>query len=375
MENRNKKVWVEIDLEAIRYNLQQIKKRVGPSVKIMAVVKSDAYGHGVKRVSKVLVEEGVDAFAVTDFDEGVSLREIGVDIPILILGSLFSDEVNSLLHYNLTPTIFDFKTAEMLSLLAKSSGKRVKVHINIDTGMGRFGISHKEAPLFIEKIANLKGLKIEGIYSHFSFAEEGDGFSYNQIELFQSILKNINEKGIYPSLRHISNSAGIINFPNAYFNMVRPGLIIYGYYPSPKVSNELILKPSMSLKTKVSFIRKVPKGTSLSYGRTYVTSEPTSIAILPIGYANGYPRYLSNKAEVMVREKRVSLVGRICMDQTLVNVTHIKEVREGDEVVLWGSQGKQGISLEEVSLKADTIPYELVTNVGKSVYRIYKDGK
>ena len=263
----------------------------------------------------------------------------------------------------------------MLSLLAKSSGKRVKVHINIDTGMGRFGISHKEAPLFIEKIANLKGLKIEGIYSHFSFAEEGDGFSYNQIELFQSILKNINEKEIYPSLRHISNSAGIINFPNAYFNMVRPGLIIYGYYPSPKVSNELILKPSMSLKTKVSFIRKVPKGTSLSYGRTYVTSEPTSIAILPIGYANGYPRYLSNKAEVMVREKRVSLVGRICMDQTLVNVTHIKEVREGDEVVLWGSQGKQGISLEEVSLKADTIPYELVTNVGKSVYRIYKDGK
>jgi len=374
MKKENRKVWVEVDLGAIRHNLQQVKRRVGSSVKIMAVVKADAYGHGARRVSKVLVEEGVDALAVTDFNEGASLRQIGIDVPILILGSLSSEEIDSLLHYSLTPTIFDFNTAEMLSLLAKSSGRRVGVHINIDTGMGRFGISYKEAPSFIEKIANLEGLKIEGIYSHFSSAEEGDDFSHTQIELFQNVLKKMNKKGIYPSLQHISNSAGVINLPRSYFNMVRPGLIIYGYYPSPKVSDELILKPSMCLKTEVAFVRRVPKGMSLSYGRAYVTSEPASIAILPVGYAHGYPRCLSNKAEVLIRGERASLVGRICMDQTLVNVTHIKGVRRGDEVILWGGQGEEKVSLEEVSLKANTIPYELVTNVGKSVYRIYKDG-
>jgi len=370
----NKAVWATIDLAAIRHNLREIKKKIGPSVKIMVVVKADGYGHGMIEVSKAVLKEGVDALAVDNLEEGVKLRKAGITVPILILGPLLQEEAEPLIHYHLCPTILDKGMAEEISRVAKKSQGEVRVHINIDTGMGRLGVPWEKALSFIEEVGSLEGIKIEGVYTHFPSAEERDKtFSHLQIRRFQSVLEGLRKKGIYPSLVHTSNSAGVLNLPESYFNMVRPGLIVYGYYPSPEVSRSIVLRPSMSLRCKVVFVKKVSAGASISYGRTYITPQATSIAILPIGYADGYPCSLSGKAEVLVRGMRAPVVGRICMDQIIVDVGDVTGVKVGDEVVLWGDQGRERISVEEISLRANTIPYELLTRIGRGVRRIYKN--
>jgi len=370
----NKSVWATIDLAAIRYNLREIKKKIGPLVKVMMVVKADGYGHGMVEVSKTVLKEGADALAVDNLEEGVELREAGINTSILILGSLAQEEVESLIHYRLCPTIMDKGIAEEISRAARRVKKEVKVHINVDTGMGRLGVRGEKALSFIEEIGKLDGIKIEGVYTHFPSAEEKDKtFSHLQIQRFQCVLKGLRERGIYPSLVHASNSAGVLNLPESYFNMVRPGLIVYGYYPCPEVSYSIMLRPSMSLKCKIAFIKKVPAGASISYGRTYTTSQDTSIAVLPIGYGDGYPYSLSNKARVLIGGRWAPVVGRICMDQTTVDMGDATGVKVGDEVVLWGTQGKERISVEEVSTWANTIPYELLTRVGRGVRRVYKD--
>ena len=370
----NKAVWAVIDLAAIRHNLRQIREKIGPSVKIIAVVKADGYGHGMLKVSQALLREKVNALAVADLEEGIKLREGGISTPVLVLGPFTKGQVKAFLHYHLTPTVVEEGMAQELSRMAKNLQRQIGVHINIDTGMGRLGISYERAVSFIEKIRSLEGIRIEGVYTHFSSAEEKDKtFSLLQIERFRRALESLEKRGINPPLKHASNSAAVLDLAESYFNAVRPGLAIYGYYPSPFVSRSLTLRPSMSLRCKITFIKRVPSGTSIGYGRSYVTCRATSIAILPIGYANGYPYSLSNRAEVLVRGRRAPVRGRICMDQTLIDVGHIREAKVGDEVVLWGTQGRESISVEEVSLKASTIPYELLTNVGKGVRRVYKE--
>jgi len=371
----NKAAWALINLAVVRHNLRKIREKIGPSIRIMAVVKADGYGHGMLKISQVILKEKVDALAVANVEEGVELREGGIGASILILGPLSEEGVEPLIHYHLTPTVIDEGMVQKLSGIARSTQKEIGVHINVDTGMGRIGVPYEKAVSFIEKVRGMEGIRIKGIYTHFSSAEEKDkAFSLLQVERFQNILKKLKERKIYPLLKHASNSAAVLDLPDSYLNMIRPGLLIYGYYPSLYVSRSITLKPSMSLRCKIMFIKKVSSGTSIGYGRSYITPRPTSIAILPIGYAHGYPYSLSNKAEVLIGGRRAPVIGKICMDQTLVDVGHIRETKVGDEVVLWGTQGEENLSLEEISLKANTIPYELLTNVGKGVQRIYKDG-
>ncbi len=371
-----KKVWVEVDLGAIRYNLQQIKKRVGSSVKIMGVVKADGYGHGAVKVSKILVDEGIDGLCVENIEEGIELREARISIPILVLFPFLKEELDLIVNFELTPTIFEEETAEILSKKALERGKRVKIHINVDTGMGRAGVPHEEAVKFIEKVNKFSGIEVEGVYTHFSSAEEKNGeYSSLQISRFQEVIEDLKKRGINLPLRHIANSAAILNAFSSFnncFNMVRPGLLLYGYYSSSSVSHSISLKPTLSLKSRVVVIKKFSRGAPLSYNRTYVTSCSTSIATLSMGYACGYPRCLSNKGEVLIRGERFPLVGRICMAQSLVDIGNAK-VGIGDEAVLWGSQKGVKISIEEVSLKANTSPYELATNLSEKVPRIYLD--
>jgi len=371
-----RKVWAEVDLGAIRYNFRQIKKRVGSSIRVIGVVKSNGYGHGAVKVSKVLVEEGIDALCVENIEEGIELRDAEISIPILVLFPFLKEELDLILNFELTPTIFKEETAEILSKKALERGKRVRIHINVDTGMGRAGVPYKGAVKFVEKVNKFPGIEIEGIYTHFSSADEKGGkYSSLQISRFQEVLESLRKKGINPPLRHIANSAAVLNTSSSFnncFNMVRPGLLLYGYYSSSLVSRSISLKPSLSLKSRVVFIKKFSRGVPLSYNRTYVTSCSTSIATLPMGYACGYPRCLSNRGKVLIRGERFPLVGRICMAQSLVDIGNAK-VGIGDEVVLWGSQKGVKISIEEVSLEANTSPYELVTNLSGKVPRIYLD--
>ncbi|MEA3485211.1 MAG: alanine racemase [Candidatus Aerophobetes bacterium] len=370
----NKAVWATIDLAAIRHNLREIKKKIGPLVKIMVVVKADGYGHGMVEVSKAALKEGVDALVVDNLEEGVEIREAGINVPILILGPLAQEEIGPLIYYHLCPTILDKGVAEEISRASRKAKKKVKVHVNVDTGMGRLGVYWEKALSFIEGVGKMDGIKIEGVYTHFPSADgKNKAFSHLQIQRFQSILKGLRGKGICPSLVHASNSAGVLNLPESYFNMVRPGLIVYGCYPSSEVSHSIMLGESMSLKCKIAFIKKVPAGASISYSRTYTIPKATSIAILPIGYADGYPYSLSNKAEVLIGGRRAPILGRVCMGQTIVDVGHIRGVKVGDEVVLWGNQGKERISVEEVSFRANTIPYELLTRIGRNVRRVYRN--
>ncbi len=364
---------VVIDLGAIAHNFRQIRSRIGPAVRIMVVVKADGYGHGAVRVSQTVVKEGADALAVTTVAEGIELRKAGLKIPILILGPLFSWEIESVINYYLTPTLLDFKIAELLSQWARKRGRMVGIHINVDTGMGRLGIYYEKADQFALAVSQLANLQIEGIYSHFSSAEFDADFTLQQIRRFKSVFLSLKKKGIDPPLKHISNSAALLGIPEAYFNIVRPGLVIYGYCPGCSWADEIKFRPSMSCRSRIVLLKTVPAGASLSYGRTYVTFSQTRIAIIPVGYADGYPLSLSNRGWVLIRGKKAPVVGKICMDQTIIDVTHIEDVQVEDEVVLWGSQGEKNIQLEELSLKAKTIPYEFLTVIGGKLPRVYRE--
>jgi alanine racemase len=372
---------VVVSLKAIRNNLKHLKKKVGKDIKILACVKTDAYGHGIERVSKTIHKE-VDYLAVASVDEGVFLRKIGVKLPILILNCILPEEVKGVIKYNLTQTLCSFEVAYALDKEASKKNKKATVHIDIDTGMGRIGVRLPDAVDFIKKVKKLKKLNIEGIYTHFPSADDDENFTYKQIETFGELIKKLETIGIEIPLKHTANSAAVMNFPKSYFNMVRPGLMIYGYYPSPYVKRTVKLEPALSLITRIVCLRKLPKGATVSYGRTYTTSRPSMIATLPIGYGDGYSRALSNKGEVIIHGKRAPVVGRICMDQTMVDVSKIPGVKIGDEVVLIGKQAlnrtcsgsgqkNETITVEEIAAKIGTISYEVVCMIGKKVKREY----
>lgn len=362
--------WAEINLSNLTYNLNQIKKKLSPKTKIMPTIKADAYGHGLIPIAKRLVSDGVDFFGVASIDEGIKLRKAGIRFPILILGLILKKDIVPIFKYGLTTTVCDEELALALNNKARIFGKPVNVHIKVDTGMGRIGVLHQDAERLIRNIHKLRFINIEGIFTHFAFADANKEFTMYQIDLFNRLIQRLNKDGINIPLVHAANSMGIIDYKKSHFNMVRPGLVIYGLYPRENL--KINLRPVLSLKTRVIFVKGVPSGYGISYGHDYVTKKETRIVTLPVGYGDGYPRNLSNKAAVLIRGRRFKICGRICMDQIMIDAGDYL-VKIGDEVVLIGSQGKNRITTEELAQISGTIPYEIVCGLGSRIPRVYVD--
>ncbi|HOX40483.1 MAG TPA: alanine racemase [Candidatus Brocadiia bacterium] len=362
----------EIDLGALRHNYRQIRTLLPRNVRIMPAIKADAYEHGAVRCARALADVGADAFGVAIVEEGIQLRETGVNVPILIFSAMLVEQLPLALRFGLMPTVSDAGFAEEVARAAARRGCPAAIHVKVDTGMGRVGILHQEAVEVISRIADVDGIVLEGIYTHFATADEADKtFTREQMRIFDGILLRLKERGITFRYRHAANSGALLDVPAAYYDMARPGILLYGLYPSPEATRRLMLRQVMTIKTNITLLKRFPKGYGISYGRTYTTPGERLIATLPIGYEDGFFRVYSNQAEVLVRGQRAPVVGRVCMDQTLVDVTDAPGVQVGDEVVIYGGQGDEFISIEDAAQLAGTIPYEVVTLVGKRVPRIY----
>lgn len=367
---RYRPTWAEVDLKAIEYNYRQVRGTVGKNINIMAVVKANAYGHGTVEVSSVLEKLGVEYLGVATMDEAVRLRDHHIKTPVLVLGSVLPEEIKPARDKDVTLTLCSDELLHAIKEVIKN-GSKIKVHIKVDTGMGRIGIWHEEALDFVKKVTQEKNITLEGIYTHFSSAGRDDFFTNYQIESFEHLLADIEKGWIRIPLKHAANSIATIDFKRSHLNLVRPGLVIYGMYPKHTFPKLIKLKPALALKTKIVYIKQTPPGRSISYGRTFITQKQTKIATLPIGYADGYPRNLSNKAEVLVRGHRAPVVGKVTMDQTMIDVGHIRGARIGDEVVLIGRQGMDEIRAEKLARMAGTIAYETVSLISNRVPRVY----
>lgn len=359
-------VWLEVDLDAIAHNVRIIKQVVGKNTQIIAVVKANAYGHGAVEVSETLLENGVTMLGVGVIEEGIVLREAGIKAPILICGLTMNDQIEPLVMYNLTATVCQLKTIQILSRIASKNKKRARVHIKIDTGMGRLGIPTTDTLNFVKKISQMKNIEIEGIFTHFAATNEEDrNYTKKQFEKYKKALLELERERINIPLKHVANSAAILNSSSFHLNAVRPGIIIYGLFPWPETKRTVQLRPAAEFKTKIVFLKEVPAGKSIGYGRTYTTTKPTRIATLPVGYADGYSWLLSNNGEVLVRGERAPIIGKICMDLCMIDVTHIEGVQIGDEVVLWGKQGSRMVSVQEIAQRTGNIVYEVICMVDK----------
>ncbi|MCJ7657423.1 MAG: alanine racemase [Candidatus Atribacteria bacterium] len=371
--------WIEIDLDAIAQNVRNIKKLIGEKKELMAVVKGNAYGHDILEISSIVLKNGATRLAVARLEEGIFLRKTGISVPILVLGLTLEEQVELLVSYNITPTVCKYETIEKLSRFAVQEDKTVKVHIKVDTGMGRIGIFPNHVLDFVKKVKVLKNLEIEGIFTHFSVADEKDkDYTEAQFKKFTEVLTILEKEGIKIPVKHVGNSATFLDFPHMWLDLVRPGISIYGLYPSTEVQKTVKLIPAHSFKTRIIFLKDLPVGECIGYGRTYITTKRrTKVVSLPVGYADGYNRLLSNQGEVLVRGKRFPVIGRVCMDQTMIDVTNLPQVEVGDEVVLWGRQEQEEITVEEIAKKIGTINYEIIhMSDKKRVPKLFiKDGK
>ena len=369
------RAWVEVDLDAITHNLREIKKITNKNAEICGVVKADAYGHGFLEVSRTLIENGVTYLAVSMLDEALQLRKQGIETPILILSYTDPIRCDEIVLNNITQTVFSYDLAKALSESAKRLNKTVKIHIKIDTGMGRVGfLAGYSAIKTIVAISDLPNLIIEGIFTHFASADESDkSYTYLQFEIFMNICDELKRVGILIPIKHVCNSAGIMEFPDMHLDMVRPGIILYGMYPSSEVDkSKLNLIPAMTLKANITLVKDVDPDTFISYGRIFKTSRKSKIATIPIGYADGYLRNLTNKARILVNGQFAPIVGKICMDQCMADVTDIHgDISCGQQVVLIGSQKDARIPIEEVADKLDSINYETSCVIGKRIPRFY----
>ena len=361
----------QIDLDALAFNFRQLRKRVPKGVRILAVVKADAYGHGAIPISRKLEKLGVEYLGVAIAEEGIALRKGGVKSPILVLGGIYGGDIEKIFQFNLTPVVFHKEALKSIAKVAQRGKKKVKIHVKVDTGMGRLGVPSPLWPNFLKEIAHFPKVEIEGILSHFSMMNEED-YTKHQWDQFLGAVKCAEELGIRCKYIHMASSAALATSSYYPGNLVRPGIMLYGAYPSPVLKSLIHLKPVMTLKTRIHFLKSVPSGFRISYGGTFVTRRESLIATLPIGYADGYSRYLSNRGEVLVRGKRAPVVGKVCMDFIMVDVTDIPKVSLGDEVVLIGSQGREIITAEEIADRMNTISYEVFCSIGKRIPRIYK---
>ncbi len=372
------RVWAEINLDNIAHNISRIRKKVGNNIKIMSIVKADAYGHGAVVTAKVLLYNGADCLGVATCDEGIDIRQNNIFVPTLILGYTPESKLNDVIKFDLIQTIFNIEMAQSLSRCALKLGKKVHIHIKVDTGMSRLGfLPNKESVNDIITISNLPNINISGIYTHFADSSgDSKDFTYEQQQKFVDFLKCLEQAGINIPIKHCSNSGAILNYCGFNMDMVRPGILQYGLKPSNDTLsetnfNELNLKPIMSLKTQVSYVKTLPEGVSIGYGRTYFTKRETKVATIPVGYADGYSRAMGNKGRVLINGESAPIIGTICMDQFMVDITKIDNVKNGDEVTLIGVQGKNEISADEIASLENTINYEVICNIGKRVPRIY----
>jgi alanine racemase len=363
----------EIDRAALRSNFAQVKTCVKGDVAICAIVKADGYGHGGPEVARVLEREGVRSFGVATVEEGVAIRELGVVHPdILVFGGFVADQVEPLFHHRLTPVVSDLELAKMLDGRMRGAMRSLPVHIKADTGLGRLGPPLAALPAFLEAMKKFDRLKIAGLCSHLGSAVKLSGPAMEQ--QFTAFVRAGELCAIHGSpvkIRHVANSVATLMRPDLHFEMVRPGIVLYGIFPGAATEGPIEIKPAMKLKTQVLQVRRLPPGYGVSYDQTFITQRETLVATLPIGYADGYPRSLSNKGEVLVRERRAPILGRVCMDLTVVDVTDVPGVERGDEVVLWGRQGDAEIRVDEVADWAGTISYEILTTVGRRIPRVY----
>jgi len=353
-----------INLGALEHNFNEVARRA-PGKKILAVVKAQAYGHGAAVVSRRLL-------GLALVEEGMELRRAGIDAPILVMGSLFPKQAEALVASRLTPVVYTMDTARALAHAAQKLNTVVSVHVKIDTGMGRIGIASEEALEFIKNLRGLPGIDVHGLMTHFADADLRDKeFASKQMDRFDVLVRSLLESGIAVPLIHAANSAAVIDYQRALFTMVRPGVMLYGYNPLDAGAAPADLLPVLSLVTRIAFLKKVAVGVPISYGRTFVTRRESLIATLPIGYADGFSRGLSNKGEALVMGRRVPVVGRVCMDMCMVDVTEVPGVAEGDDVVLIGSQGGGRITADDIAVKTGTIPYEVLCGISSRVPRIY----
>jgi len=367
-------VWAEIDLKAVAHNVREIRSVTMPSAKVMTVVKANGYGHGALEVSRVALVNGADCLGVARVEEGVAIRRAGINAPVLILGYSPPELSREVVRHRLAQGVLTRDMAMYLADAAAAEKTRAKVHLKVDTGMGRVGwVAGPGAVKEILELAQNPFLEIEGLYTHFASADELDKqYTREQYYKFAGLVEDLRKNGLEVPVKHAANSAAIMEMPETHMDMVRAGIIVYGLYPSAEVDHTRVrLKPAMSLKATVAHVKEVPAGFKVSYGRTFSTSRPTVIATLPLGYADGYTRLLSSKGEALLQGQRAPVVGRVTMDQLMVDVGHIPGVKTGDEAVLIGSQGSQSITSDEVAAKLGTINYEIVCMVSYRVPRVY----
>lgn len=367
--------WVEISLDGIYSNVRQLKKLIGTQTEIMAVVKADGYGHGAVAVAATALKAGASSLAVAFVEEGISLRQAGLAVPILLLGYTDPDRYPDLLKYDLTPTVFSLEAATRFSAYAKARKRALKVHLKVDTGMGRVGLPAHGAVAAMMKIAQLPFLEIEGVFTHLAMAEDSSSpYTEEQLALFNVLLDECQEEGLVFKKIHAANSAAAINYPSSRYNLVRAGLVIYGHYPDASLAKNNPLSslvPAATFKSRVVLVKEVPENSAISYDCTYTTSKKSLIATVPVGYADGYSRALSNKGQVLIRGCRVPVIGRVCMDHLMVDVTAVPGVRLNDEVVLYGRQGEEEVTVEEMAEITGTVNYELLCAIDKRVPRYY----
>ncbi len=363
--------WAEVDLDALAHNVRQVKAFVGDQVEVIAVVKADAYGHGMVPVARTALQAGATRLAVHRVQEGIVLRRAGIEAPILILGYAPLDAAPLVVQYRLTPTVLTQTFVDVLNSLAPAG---FPVHVKVDTGMGRFGLLPHEVVEFLTYVRRAcPNLKVEGLYTHFATADEADtAYLRRQWETFQAVMARVPDAGVDIPFKHACNSAATFALPEAHLNAVRPGIALYGMRPSLEWEAPVPLRPVLSLKSRVARVRILPPGSSIGYGRTYITPRAQRVALVPVGYGDGYVRALSNKGYVLIRGKRARILGRVSMDQIVVDVDAIPEVAMEDEVVLIGTQGRECITAEEVAAWAGTINYEVTTLLQPRVARFYR---
>jgi alanine racemase len=379
MLNKIRPSWAEIDLDALRNNVREVKK-ISKGREIIATIKADGYGHGAIGIYKVMLDEGVSRFAVAVITEAVELRKAGVQIPIIILGFTPMEFYDEVIDFDIEQTIYNYEDAKILSDRAIEKNKVSKIHIAVDTGMGRIGfLPTREQAMEVHRITNLKGIRIVGIFTHFATADEKNkDYANLQIKRFNEFNLYLEELGVGISFKHASNSAAIIDFPNLPYEGVRAGIMLYGYYPSNDVNkNDVNLIPVMSLKSKIVHLKQIQEGDYVSYGRLYRAPKDRVIGTIPIGYADGFSRILTGKAKVIIKGKVVPIVGRICMDQCMIDVTDVPDVKIGDVVTLIGKDNKgNAITADDIAISIGTVNYEIICDISKRIPRVYtKDGK
>ncbi|MCG3155668.1 MAG: Alanine racemase 1 [bacterium] len=363
----------DIDLQAVAANIRRICSRTHPA-EVMAVVKADGYGHGSVPIARVALHAGATQLGVALLEEGITLRQHGCTTPVLVLGGLFEHQIDAFLQHDLMMTVYEHDLAQMISRRAQALGTVATVHVKIDTGMGRVGV-HIDPVEFVTRLSRLPGLLLTGLYTHLATSDETDKtYARQQLAAFRATVTRLRERGISPPWIHAANSGAILDLPEAYFTMVRAGVILYGYYPSRETTESIALQPAMRLRSQVLQVKHVPARFSVSYGRTFQTRRPSFLATIPIGYADGFSRRFSNNMEVLVGGQRRPVVGRVCMDQIIVDLGDDAGLRRGDEVVLLGRQGDDEITIYEWCERLDTIPYEVTCNISQRVPRRYAEG-